>query len=115
MEASDVIELAPDLVVIATGGIPQTEFGSGAALAVSAWDILGRHAKVAGDVMVFDGTGRQPAPAVAQQLQSEGACVQFVSIDSTLAQDLTYAEATRWRKAFTNMGVVPVYALTRAC
>ena len=109
VEAQDVLKLEPDRVVIATGGVPQTDFGSGSELCSSTWDILGRHSRATGEVMVFDGTGRQPGPAAAQQLHDAGATVQFVSIDSALAQDLTYAEATRWRKAFARMGLAPTY------
>ena len=109
VEAQDVIGLAPELVVIATGGVPQTDFGAGSDLCSSTWDILGRQTRATGEVLVFDGTGRQSAPAAAQQLHDAGAQVQFVSIDSTLAQDLTYAEATRWRKAFAHLGITPTY------
>jgi 2,4-dienoyl-CoA reductase-like NADH-dependent reductase (Old Yellow Enzyme family) len=109
VEAHDVLTLKPELVIIATGGVPQTDFGSGSDLCSSTWDILGRQTRATGEVIVFDGTGRQPGPAAAQQLHAAGADVQFVSIDNTLGQDLTYAEATRWRKAFAQRGIVPTY------
>ena len=107
VDAGDVLALAPDLVILATGGVPEIEFGAGAALCVSAWDVIGGQAKLAPEVLVFDGTGRHPAPSAAKRAHNDGAIVHFASIDSGVAQDLTYAEATRWRKEFETMNLRP--------
>ncbi|MCB1699187.1 MAG: FAD-dependent oxidoreductase, partial [Halioglobus sp.] len=41
-EAEDVLDLNPDVVILATGGIPNMDLVEGGNLAVSAWDILSR-------------------------------------------------------------------------
>ncbi len=107
--AEQISALAPDLVILATGGLPQLDFGAGAEHCVSAWDIIGRQQAIASDVLVFDGTGRQPAAMAAFLAREAGANVRYVSIDSGIGQDLTYAEATRWRKEFELMGLIPEY------
>jgi 2,4-dienoyl-CoA reductase-like NADH-dependent reductase (Old Yellow Enzyme family) len=111
MEAADVEALDADLVILATGGVPQTGFGPGAEHAISAWDLIGRQVPVHGVVLVWDGTGRHPAPLAAEAAHEAGAKVTFATIDGTLAQDLTYPEATRWKKEFALRGLVPLTEL----
>ncbi|RKF14167.1 N-methylproline demethylase [Roseovarius spongiae] len=108
MEAADVAALNPDLVILATGGLPQTGFGPGADLALSAWDVIGGQAKPAPRVLVWDGTGRHPAPMAAKLAQEAGSEVVFATIDAGVAQDLTYAETTRWRTEFSRAGLAPL-------
>lgn len=107
MEPDDVLALRPDLVIVATGGLPQTEFGDGADLAVSTWEIVGRHVPPSPEVLIFDGTGRHPAPLAAERAHAAGSKVHFFSIDGFLAQELTYAERTRWKQEFIRMGITP--------
>ena len=41
-EAADVLALEPDVVIVATGGLPQLpELEEGADLVVTSWDVLG--------------------------------------------------------------------------
>ncbi|MBN9673018.1 NADH:flavin oxidoreductase [Roseibium aggregatum] len=103
MDAHDIMALDPDLVILATGGIPQTGFGHGDDLVLSTWDIVGRQVKPAGDVLVWDNTGRHPALLAAGAALAEGARVQLATIDTTVAQDLVYPESTRWHKEFAKV------------
>lgn len=107
MDEASVTALDPDLVILATGALPQTEFGTGADLVVSAWDIIGRQTQPAEKVLVWDGTGRHPAPMAARIAKEAGAEVTFTTIDGGLGQDLTYAETTRWKTEFAKMGIEP--------
>ncbi|MBB4302783.1 2,4-dienoyl-CoA reductase-like NADH-dependent reductase (Old Yellow Enzyme family) [Rhodobium orientis] len=105
VEGSDVLAESPDLVILATGGVPQTEFGAGAHLVHSAWDVVGRQVKPQGDVLVWDGTGRHPALMAAHMAQADGANVQLTTIDANIAQDLVYPEIVRWQKEFALSGL----------
>ena len=107
MDSASINALLPDLVILATGGLPQTSFGEGAGLVDNCWDIIGRQRKPAPSVLVWDGTGRHSAPLAAQIAQTSGSNVTFATIDGGLAQDLTYAEVTRWRTEFSRMGLRP--------
>lgn len=107
MDRDAVTALDPDLVILATGGLPQTAFGSGAELAVSAWDIIGRQTQPAEKVLIWDNTGRHPAPLATRIAAEAGSEVVYTMIDSALSMDLSYAEATRWRTEFARLGIEP--------
>jgi 2,4-dienoyl-CoA reductase-like NADH-dependent reductase (Old Yellow Enzyme family)/thioredoxin reductase len=110
LEADEVIAEEPDLVILATGGLPQTTFCQGDDLVNNCWDIIGNpQGKIPKDVLVYDGTGRHSAPMVAKQLHNSGARVVLASIDNVIGQDLSYPEANRWRKEFLNMDIRPHY------
>lgn len=113
MESSDILALSPDLVILATGGLPQTEFGEGHDLVVSSWDaITDQPGSAFNEVLIYDGTGRHPAPIAAKRLHDSGTKVTFASVDSAIALDLTYPETTRWRKEFQQMGIRPFCELS---
>ena len=107
MDMDSIAALDPDLVILATGGIPQTKFGAGSDLVQSAWDIVGRQIKPASDVLIWDNTGRHPALLAAQMAQAEGANVRLATIDVNIGQDLVYPESTRWHKEFAKSGLRP--------
>ncbi len=97
-ERADVLREQPDVVVVATGGTPDIDWLPGADLCTSVWDAIGGGTPLANDIIVYDGTGRHPAPQVAELAVGQGKRVQLVSIDAQLAQELTYAERAIWKK-----------------
>ncbi|MEY2444887.1 MAG: N-methyl-L-proline demethylase, partial [Ilumatobacteraceae bacterium] len=51
-------DLQPDVVIVATGGLPQNPvLESGGDLTVSAWDVVGGDARLSGDVLLYDDDG----------------------------------------------------------
>ena len=57
-EAADVLREGPDVVIVATGGVPNLDFlREGADHATSSWDILTGAAKPAANVIVYDDNG----------------------------------------------------------
>ncbi len=105
MQAADVRALSPDLVILATGGVPQTGFGAGDDLVLSTWDIISRQVKPQGDVLIWDNTGRHPALMAAEIAAAEGATVHLATIDANIAEDLGYPEVIRWQKEFARSGL----------
>jgi 2,4-dienoyl-CoA reductase-like NADH-dependent reductase (Old Yellow Enzyme family) len=97
-ERADVLAEEPDVVVIATGGVPDIAWIEGAEHATSVWDALGANVPLAAEIIVYDGTGRHPAPQMAELAHKEGRAVALVSIDAQLAQELTYAERAIWKR-----------------
>ena len=72
-EADDVLALAPDIVVVATGGTPNTGFfGEGADLVASGWDVLSGQTALSGEVLVYDENGQHQGPSVAEYLAARG-------------------------------------------
>ncbi|ACA19840.1 NADH:flavin oxidoreductase/NADH oxidase [Methylobacterium sp. 4-46] len=104
-EVEDVLAEAPDAVVVATGGVPDIDWIPGAEHCGSVWDVIGGTTPFAGEVLVYDGTGRHPGPQAAEAAAQDGRKVQFVSIDAQIAQELTYAERIIWKKRIYELGV----------
>ena len=104
-EPADVLREAPDVVIVATGGIPDIDWIDGAEHCTSAWDVIGGTVPFASEVIVYDGTGRHPAPQAAELAVREGRHVSLVSIDGQLAQELTYAERVIWKKRMYELGI----------
>lgn len=104
-EREDVLALKPDVVIIATGGTPDIEWIKGAEHVTSAWDAIAGAVPLGTDVIVYDGTGRHPAPQVLELAARDGRQVTLFSIDNQLAQELTYAERIIWKKRTYELGI----------
>ena len=109
VEEADVLAENPDLVILATGGTPDIDWIPGAEHCTSIWDALTGHARLGAEIIVYDGTGRHPAPQVAELAAAEGRQVSIVSIDVQLAQELTYAERAIWKKRIYELGLPALF------
>ncbi len=84
-----VMELAPDVVVIATGGLPHTEvLATGNDLVCSAWDILSGDVKPGSNVLLYDDAGDHTALMAAEVLAASGAKVEIMTPDRSFAPDV---------------------------
>ncbi len=97
-ERAEVLAEDPEVVIIATGGTPDIEWIPGAELCTSVWDAITAATPLASDILIYDGTGRHPAPQAAELALGQGRQVRLVSIDAMLAQELTYAERAIWKR-----------------
>lgn len=104
-ERQTVLAENPDVVIIATGGTPNIDWIDGAQHCLSVWDIIGTPIPRGDDVIIYDGTGRHPAPQAAEAARMAGRNVSLFSIDGSLAQELTYAERIIWKKKMYALGV----------
>ena len=88
-EASDVLSCAPDVVIVATGGLPEKDILSfGNDLTVSAWDILSGDVKPGAQVLLYDDAGDHTAMQAAQRLAEAGSHVEVMTPDRTFAPDV---------------------------
>lgn len=88
-EADDVLAENPDVVIIATGGLPQTEILShGNELVVSTWDILSGDVKPGQNVLIFDDCGDHAGLQAAQALAEAGAEVEIMTADRSFAPEV---------------------------
>ena len=86
---ADVTAEEPDLVVVATGGLPlEPSLTAGADLVVGAWDVLQRRARPGGDVVVFDDVGDHPGLSAAEHLAESGASVEYVTAGRTVGPEV---------------------------
>jgi 2,4-dienoyl-CoA reductase-like NADH-dependent reductase (Old Yellow Enzyme family)/thioredoxin reductase len=104
-DGADVLDLDPDVVIVASGGLPNFGDLEGEELCNSVWDMLSGDVKPAREVLVYDGTGRHEAVSCAEQLAIDGASVTLVTIDDRVAAELGYAERPTHRKQLYQHGV----------
>ena len=107
--AEDIIALQPDIVITATGGIPDLDWLEGAQHGISAWDCLSGMAKPADTVIIYDGTGRHPALTAAQYCHDAGSDVRLMMIDDRPAAELDYGERVIWKRELANRKIIPVF------
>ncbi len=88
-DAQTVLAESPDVVIIATGGLPHTEvLKSGNALVVSSWDILSGDVKPGRNVLLFDDAGDHPALQAAEVIAASGATVEIMTPDRAFAPEV---------------------------
>jgi 2,4-dienoyl-CoA reductase-like NADH-dependent reductase (Old Yellow Enzyme family)/thioredoxin reductase len=104
-EAGDVLAENPDVVIVATGGLPDIEWLEGAEYCTSVWDVLTDSGRVRNDVIVYDGSGRHQAVSCALHLAEGGSSVQFVTIDDNIGMEMEYNARVVYRKRFAQNGV----------
>lgn len=115
--AETVLAETPDMVIVATGGYPDQGTFDGNELCLSVWDALGNPSAMADDILVYDGTGRHPAPSVAVQLASAGKSVTFAALDPIVAPEMEAHSQIIYRKRFAELGVQTLleYEIVRVC
>jgi NADPH-dependent 2,4-dienoyl-CoA reductase/sulfur reductase-like enzyme len=104
-DGADVLALEPDVVIVASGGLPNFGDLEGEELCNSVWDMLSGDVKPARAVLVYDGTGRHEAVSCAEQLAIDGASVTLATIDEQVAAELGYGERPVHRKQLYQHGV----------
>lgn len=87
--AHDVRALDPDVVIVATGGVPDTGDLQGGELALSPWDVLARTPKPGRNVLVYDDHGGEQALTAAEWLASAGCQVELATPDRHVGNDVT--------------------------
>ncbi|AQS48627.1 N-methylproline demethylase [Thioclava nitratireducens] len=79
----------PDVVVIATGGLPHTEvLAAGDNLVVSSWDILSGDARPGSNVLIYDDAGDYAALQAAETLAAGGAKVEIMTRDRNFSSEV---------------------------
>ncbi|MGD8420181.1 MAG: NADH:flavin oxidoreductase, partial [Gammaproteobacteria bacterium] len=104
-DGSDVLALDPDVVIVASGGLPSFGDLEGEELCLSTWDLLGGEVEPAARVLVYDGTGRHEALSCAEELAARGAAVTLATIDDRIGAEMGYAERVVHRKQCYQLGI----------
>lgn len=95
----------PDIVIIATGGVPDTDLVPGGEMAQSVWDAL-TGPPLTGDVLVYDDNGQAQAPSCADFLAGRpGARVEYVTPDRAAAYDMGTQNFSIFLEHFYRKGV----------
>ena len=87
-EANDVINQNPDVVIIATGGMPNIELlesGKDSTHVVTSWDIIAGDVKPADSILIYDESGDHAALQAAEVAANAGAKVEIMTPDRTFS------------------------------
>jgi 2,4-dienoyl-CoA reductase-like NADH-dependent reductase (Old Yellow Enzyme family)/pyruvate/2-oxoglutarate dehydrogenase complex dihydrolipoamide dehydrogenase (E3) component len=104
-EASDVLALDPDVVIVATGGVPSIPASLPANLVVSTWDVLAGDVRPGRRVLVFDDHGADQALGTAERLAATGAQVELVTPDRMVGHEVIGTLYPAYLEAFYRAGV----------
>jgi len=100
-DVATVADMRPDIVIVATGGLPQNpEVESGAELMISAWDVVGGDATPTGDVILFDDDGTHSSMTTAEMLARGGTSLEIVTPERTLGVDVGGLNMVPYARAF---------------
>ncbi len=116
-EAETVAAEKPDVVIIATGGMPHTEvLSKGNELVVSAWDIIAGDAKPGSNVLVFDDAGDHAGLQAAEFLAKAGAKVEIMTPDRSFAPEVMAMNLVPYMRSLQKLDVTftVTYRLERA-
>ncbi|HMR54245.1 MAG TPA: NADH:flavin oxidoreductase [Amaricoccus sp.] len=84
-----VLAADPEVVIVATGGLPHTEvLAEGDGLVVSAWDILSGDAQPGSNVLIYDDAGDYAALQAAEKIAATGARVEIMTRDRSFAPEV---------------------------
>jgi len=83
-----ILQQQPDVVIIATGGLPRSCDIEGGHLATSSWDALTGRQPIAPSVLLFDETGQPQGASTAEFAARHGASVEMVTCDRMIAEEV---------------------------
>ena len=102
----DVRALAPDIVIVATGGKPNPGWYPGRELATTTWDILSGRVAPAETVLVYDENGAHQAPSAAEFMAKRGAKVEYTTVDRAALLELGETTYGAFMKEMYGAGVI---------
>ncbi|MFW2544279.1 FAD-dependent oxidoreductase [Primorskyibacter sp. 2E107] len=105
-DAADVMALQPDLVVVATGGMPEVNIlETGNSLAVSGWDILSGDVRPEGALLIYDEVGDHVAMQAAEMAAAAGCEVEVMTRDRNLSPEIMGMNFVPYMRSLQPAGV----------
>lgn len=88
-EKEEILAENPDVVIVATGGVPDTTLPKeGGDLASTTWDILSGQLAPADEVLIYDEVAGHAAISLADRLCSQNCKIELVCSDRMVAREL---------------------------
>ena len=105
-DAAMVLAEAPDVVFVATGGVPNSDvLGAGNELVVSSWDVVSGQVAPAERVLIYDDNGNHPGMQCAEMLADSGAAVEIVTPERYFAPEVGGLNHAEYARMFHAKGV----------
>lgn len=111
-DETDVLAESPDVVIVATGGLPDLDWLEGHEHCTSAWDVISGTTPISDRVVIYDGTGRHAAMTAVDRCLAAGAEVELVLLDDRPCAETEYSGRVIWKKTLAEARVRP-YTDTR--
>lgn len=104
-EEGDVAALGPDVVIVATGGLPQNPpLDGGDDLVSSSWDILSGAVKPGENVLFYDDNGGHQGMGAAELIARTGAQLELISPERFFAPEMGGMNHVPYMKTFHEKG-----------
>lgn len=101
-EPDDVVAAGVDVVVVATGGLPQPPpVAVGSELMVGAWDVVGGDVRPHGDVLLYDDDGTHSSLTTAEVLLAAGVRLEVVTPERSIGVDVGGLNLVPYLRALT--------------
>mgnify|MGYP001299278124 FL=1 len=107
-ERDDVMALSPDVVIVATGGIPMMqlfESKQDQAHIVSTWDIISGEIIPADHILIYDESGDHPGLQAAEIAAQSGSKVEIMTPDRTFAPEVMAMNLVPYMRALQDKDV----------
>jgi 2,4-dienoyl-CoA reductase-like NADH-dependent reductase (Old Yellow Enzyme family)/thioredoxin reductase len=105
-DSTRVLAEKPDVVIIATGGLPHTEvLNVGNELVDSTWDIISGAVKPGKNVLLFDDAGDHAALQAAEVIGASGAHLEVMTPDRSFAPEVMAMNLVPYMRSLQKMDV----------
>jgi len=105
-EAADVQAFTPEIVIIATGGLPNPEIlETGNDLVTSTWNIISGQEKPAERVLLYDDNGAHPGMQAAETIANAGSQLEIVTPERFFAPEVGGLNHVAYAQSFDRNGV----------
>jgi 2,4-dienoyl-CoA reductase-like NADH-dependent reductase (Old Yellow Enzyme family) len=111
-EAAEITAESPDVVIIATGGLPDTEvLETGNSLVVSSWDIISGDVTPGKNVLIFDDAGDHPCLQAAEVIANTDSKVEIMTPDRSFAPEVMAMNLVPYMRSLQDKNVT--FTVTR--
>lgn len=105
-DSTRILAERPDVVIIATGGLPHTDvLDRGNELVDSTWDIISGAVKPGKNVLLFDDAGDHAALQAAEVIASSGAHVEIMTPDRSFAPEVMAMNLVPYMRSLQKLDV----------
>ena len=105
-DAATVQAENPDVVIVATGGLPHTEvLTQGNDLVVSSWDIISGDVKPGSNVLIFDDAGDHAGLQAAEVIANAGSRVEIMTPDRSFAPEVMAMNLVPYMRSLQKLDV----------
>ncbi len=102
----NILSEKPNIVIIATGGIPNTQIlEEGSELVSSTWDVIAGNVNIQDDVILYDDNGSFPGLQAAEIIAEKGSKLEIISPERFFSPEVGGMNYVPYAKNFIEKGV----------